>query len=60
VIERIVEAQRHGRAEAFEDGGVPVVIGIMCTAPHVGILTCKGGTRDWALATWRSLSQTQK
>lgn len=58
VVERLVEDSRHGRAEAFEDGGVPVVIGIMCSAPHVGILTCKGGTRDWALATWRSLRQS--
>jgi hypothetical protein len=31
------------------------VIGLMCVAPHVGILTCKGGSQDWALATWRSL-----
>lgn len=44
-----------GRAEAFEDEGVPVVIGLMACAPHVGILTCKGGDQDWALATWRSL-----
>ncbi|HEY5951949.1 MAG TPA: hypothetical protein VIV40_40915 [Kofleriaceae bacterium] len=55
VIERLVEDHRHGRAEAFDQDGTAIVIGLMCTAPHVGILTCKGGTRDWALATWRSL-----
>jgi hypothetical protein len=55
VLERIADPSRHGRAEAFEDGGVPVLIGLMCIAPNVGILTVKGGTQDWALATWRSL-----
>jgi hypothetical protein len=55
VIERITDADRHGRAEAFDDNGVPMMIGLMCSAPHVGILTVKGGTQDWALATWRSL-----
>jgi hypothetical protein len=55
VIERLVDGERQGRAEAFEDGGTPIVIGLMCAAPHVGILTCKGGSRAWALATWRSL-----
>ncbi len=55
VIERLVEDRRHGRVEVFEDKGVPVAICLMTDAPHVGILTCKGGTREWALATWRSL-----
>jgi hypothetical protein len=55
VIERYAEAEQRGRAEAFEDDGVPVVIGLMAHAPHVGILTIKGGERAWALATWRSL-----
>lgn len=55
VIERLVDGSRHGRVEAFEEQGVPVAICLMTEAPHVGILTCKGGTREWALATWRSL-----
>jgi hypothetical protein len=55
VIDRYAEGEQRGRAEAFEDEGVPVVIGLMARAPHVGILTCKGGERDWALSTWRSL-----
>ncbi len=57
VIARHTDGNSRGRAEAFEDDGVPVVIGLMACAPHVGILTCKGGDRDWALATWRSLRQ---
>ncbi len=55
VIARIEENDRHGRAEAFEEGAIPMLIGLMCSAPHVGILTVKGGTQEWALATWRSL-----
>lgn len=55
VLERIAEPDRHGRAEAYEEDGVPIIIGLMTRAPHVGILTVKGGTQDWALATWRSL-----
>lgn len=55
VVERLVGGARHGRAEAFEEAKTPILIGLMCQAPHVGILTCKGGTREWALATWRSL-----
>ncbi len=55
VIERLVDGDRHGRAEAFDDSGTPILVGLMCQAPHVGILTCKGGTREWALATWRSV-----
>ena len=42
-------------AEILEEAGIPMMIGLMCSAPHVGILTVKGGTQDWALATWRSL-----
>jgi hypothetical protein len=56
VVERLSEANRQGRAEAFEEDGTPIIIGLMCNAPEVGILTCKGGTREWQLATWRSLS----
>lgn len=55
VLERITEDARHGRAESHAEDGVPILIGLMVVAPHVGILTCKGGTQDWALATWRSL-----
>jgi hypothetical protein len=57
VVARISEPARHGRAEAYEENGTAILIGLMAHAPHVGILTCKGGTRDWALATWRSLRQ---
>lgn len=56
VVERIADGDRCGRAEAYEDSGVPILIGLMTRAPHVGILTVKGGTQDWALATWRSLA----
>jgi hypothetical protein len=59
VVERLVDGERHGRAEAFEDGGTPILVGLMCAAPHVGILTCKGGSREWALATWRSLRRSE-
>jgi hypothetical protein len=55
VIDRFTEGEQRGRAEAFEDDGVAVVVGLMARAPHVGILTCKGGEREWALSTWRSL-----
>jgi hypothetical protein len=58
VVDRYAEGEQRGRAEAFEDDGVPVVIGLMARAPHVGILTCKGGEREWALSTWRSLRHT--
>jgi hypothetical protein len=57
VVARLADGDYRGRAEAFEDDGVPVVVGLMACAPHVGILTCKGGDQDWALATWRSLRQ---
>lgn len=57
VIERFAEGSRRGRAEAYTDGDVRIVIGLVADAPHVGILTCKGEPRDdaWALATWKSL-----
>ncbi|HEY5924308.1 MAG TPA: hypothetical protein VIV11_21675 [Kofleriaceae bacterium] len=55
VLERLVDGARHGRAESHEEDGTPILIGLMCQAPHVGILTCKGGTQEWALETWRSL-----
>jgi hypothetical protein len=57
VVERLAEGTRHGRAEAFVDNETPVVVGLMTDAPNVCILTCKGGTREWALSTWRSLQR---
>lgn len=57
VIARFTDGPQRGRAEAFDDEDVRVVICLMARAPHVGILTCKGGDDAWALATWRSLHQ---
>ena len=57
VIARFSDGEQRGRAEAFDDEDVRVVIGLMARPPHVGILTCKGGDDAWALATWRSLRQ---
>jgi hypothetical protein len=57
VIARHTDGRYRGRAEAFDDDGVHVVVGLMTCAPHVGILTVKGGDEAWALATWRSLRQ---
>lgn len=57
VIARLADGDRRGRAEAYDADGVHVVHGLVASAPHVAILTCKGAERDqpWALATWRSL-----
>lgn len=57
VIERLADAARCGRAEAYDLEGVHVVHGLMAMAPNVAIMTCKGTPDDeaWALATWRSL-----
>ena len=57
VIERIGEEHRCGRAEAYDEGDVHVVHGLMTAAPEIAILTCKGTLADepWAIATWRSL-----
>ena len=57
VIERIAEPARCGRAEVADEDDLHVVTGLVAEAPHVAILTCKGGVRDepWALSTWRSL-----
>lgn len=57
VIERIPEGERRGRAEAYADGDVHIVHGLMTSAPEVAILTCKSTQDDraWALAAWRSL-----
>ena len=61
VLERIADDTRCGRAEAYDDDdGVRILCGLMTTAPHVAILTCKGTAADepWMLATWRSLRLT--
>jgi hypothetical protein len=57
VVERIEAGSLHGRAEAYDEGDVHIVHGLVADAPHIGILTCKGTKADepWALATWRSL-----
>jgi hypothetical protein len=57
VIARSVDGARHARAEAFDDGDVHFVYGLVAQAPHVAILTCRGAVADeaWALAIWRSL-----
>jgi hypothetical protein len=57
VVERFADGERRGRAEAYDDGGVRVVHGLIADPPHVAILTCKSEPRDepWALATWRRL-----
>lgn len=57
VLERVSEETRCGRAEAYDEGDVHVVHGLMTAAPEIAILTCKGTQADepWALATWRSL-----
>lgn len=58
VIARYSEGAQRGRAEAFDDEDVHVVIGLMTQAPHVAILTIKGADDEWALATWRTLRQS--
>ncbi len=57
VIARLDDGRRCGRAEAYDDGEIHIVHGIMTATPNVAILTCKGGVTDeaWALATFRSL-----
>jgi hypothetical protein len=57
VIARVHDEARRGRAEAYDDGEVHIVHGIMTAAPNVAILTCKGSVADeaWALATFHSL-----
>lgn len=55
VIARRDDGPYRGRAEAFDDDDVHVVIGLVAKAPHVGILTCKAVDDAWALATWRTL-----
>lgn len=57
VIASFADDNRRGRAEAYDDGSVRIIHGLMASAPQVAILTCKGSSADeeWALATWRSL-----
>lgn len=57
VIERLDDGTRCGRAEAYDEGDVHVVHGLMASAPGVAIITCKAAREDqaWALETWRSL-----
>lgn len=57
VIAEEADGERRARAEAYDDDDVHVVHGLVTTAPHVAILTCKASAADepWALATWRSL-----
>jgi len=57
VIERLVEADRRGRAESHAEAGLQVVHGLMAVAPHVAIVTCRGD-EAWGLATWRSLRRS--
>lgn len=57
VIERVIEDDRRGRAEAYLDEDVHIVHGLMAVAPEVAILTCKSSLPDraWAIAAWQSL-----
>jgi hypothetical protein len=57
VVERIAKGDLRGRAEAFVDDDVHVLIGLVAEAPHVGILTCKSNEADdsWARTMWKSL-----
>jgi hypothetical protein len=57
VLDRFVDGSRHGRAEVCDEDGVHTIYGLVSSAPHVAILTCKAPAKDepWALATWRSL-----
>ncbi|HEV7558171.1 MAG TPA: hypothetical protein VGO00_22035 [Kofleriaceae bacterium] len=56
VVERLTDERRRGRVEMYDDfDGVRIAHALMTVAPHVAILTIKGGDDAWALATWRSL-----
>ncbi len=59
VIERFSDERRCGRAEAYDEDDVHIVVGLVAVAPRVAIMTCKGRRSDqpWALATWRSLDR---
>jgi hypothetical protein len=57
VIATLADERRRGRVEAYADGPLHIVHGLVTSSPEVAILTCKGEPADepWALATWRSL-----
>jgi hypothetical protein len=55
VIATRADATLRGRAEAFDDAGVHIVVGLVADAPHVGIFTVKGADDDFALRVWRTL-----
>jgi hypothetical protein len=55
VIARLSDGSRRGRAEAYDEENMHVVIGLVTDAPEVGILTCKGADDAWSLEVWRSL-----
>jgi hypothetical protein len=55
VIDRLADGTRRGRAEAYDEGDMHVVIGLVTDSPEVGILTCKGAGDAWALGVWRTL-----
>jgi hypothetical protein len=57
IIATFADEHRAGRAEAYDQGDLHIVHGLVAAAPEVAILTCKGARADeeWALATWRSL-----
>lgn len=57
IVATLEDDRRRGRAEAYDEGDVHVIHGLVAAAPEVAILTCKGARTDqaWALATWRSL-----
>jgi len=57
VIARLAEGTRCGRAEAYDERDMHVVIGLVTDAPHVAILTVKGADDAWALGVWRTLRQ---
>jgi hypothetical protein len=61
VFDRFTAGNVHGRVEAFTEDHKRVVVGLVADAPHVAILTCKGGAADeaWAVAAWRSLRHEQ-
>jgi hypothetical protein len=57
VVERFIQGTAHGRAEAYDEDHLRVVVGLIADAPHVAILTCRCSPADqaWALAIWRGL-----
>ena len=57
VIARIDDEDRRGRVEAYDEGELHIVHGLMVAAPEIAIVTFKGAPEDeaWALATWRTL-----